>query len=64
MEILEEGGYLKEADFLPTPLYTTLDNATFRIPFLRGMRMEFRLMLIIALLVSVLMLLLWGGMSQ
>ena len=64
MEILEEGGYLKEADFLPTPLYTTLDNATFRIPFLRGMRMEFRLMLIIALLVSVLMLLLWGGMSK
>ena len=34
IEILEEGGYLKEADFLPTPLYTQLDNATFRFPFL------------------------------
>jgi hypothetical protein len=60
IEILEEGGYLKEADFLPTPLYTTLDNATFKIPFLRNMRLEFRLMVIVAVVVSVGILLLWG----
>ncbi len=60
IEILEEGGYLKEADFLPTPLYTAFDNATFKIPFLRNMRLEFRLMVIVAVVVSVGILILWG----
>lgn len=59
IEMLEEGGYLKEADFLPTPFYTTLDNVTFKIPFLRGMRMEFRLMVIVAAVVSLLLLLMF-----
>jgi hypothetical protein len=59
IEILEEAGYLKEADFLPIPLYTALDNATFKIPFLRGMRVEFRLMVIMGVLVLVGILFLW-----
>ena len=59
VEILEEGGYLKEADFLPTPLYTSLDNATFKIPFLRNVRLEFRLMVIVALAVSLAIFVLW-----
>jgi hypothetical protein len=60
IEILEEGGYLKEADFRPTPLYTALDNATFKLPFLRGMRLEFRLMVIVGVVVTVGMVVLWG----
>ena len=60
IEILEEGGYLKEADFLPTPLFTALDNMTFKIPCLRTMRLEFRLMVIVAVVVTVGILLLWG----
>ena len=59
IEILEETGYLKEADFRPTPLYTALDNATFKIPILRNMHLEFRLMVIVAVVVTVAMVLLW-----
>jgi hypothetical protein len=59
VEILEEGGYLKETDFLPTPLYTSLDNATFKIPFLRNIRLEFRLMVIVAVMVTAAILVLW-----
>ena len=63
IEILEETGYLKEADFRPTPLYTTLDNATFKIPLLRNMQLEFRLMVIVAVVVTVFMIVLWVGMQ-
>jgi len=59
VEILEEVGLLKESDFRPTPIYTLLDNATFRIPFLRGMRVEFRLMLIVGVIVAVGLLLMY-----
>ena len=47
IEILEEGGYLKESDFRPTPLFTKLDNATFKLPFLRGLPMELRVLVIV-----------------
>jgi hypothetical protein len=63
IEILEEGGYLKESDFLPTPLFTKLDNATFKLPFMKGLPMELRLIVIVGVIVSVLMLLLWVGMK-
>ena len=64
IEILEEGGYLKEAEFLPTPLYISLDNATFKIPYLRNMRLEFRLMVIVAVAVSAAILLLWQTLQK
>lgn len=63
IEILEEGGYLKESDFLPTPLYTKLDNATFKLPFMKGLPMELRLIVIVGVIVTVVMLLLWVGMQ-
>ena len=56
IEILEEAGYLKEADFRPTPLYTALDNATFKIPFLRSLPMELRLLVIVAVIMVIVML--------
>ena len=64
IEILEEGGYLKESDFRPTPLFTKLDNATFKLPFLKGLPMELRVLVIAGILVSVLMLLLWLGLRS
>jgi len=64
IEILEEGGYLKEADFRPTPLYTKLDNATFKLPFMKGLLLEFRLLIIVAVLASAVLLLLWAGMQR
>lgn len=63
VEILEEGGYIKESDFRPTPLFTALDNATFKIPLLRGLPMELRLLAIAGVLVSVLMLVFWLGIQ-
>jgi hypothetical protein len=56
IEILEEGGYLKEADFLPTPLYTFLDQATAGLPYMRDLRLEFRLLIIAGIIVSLIML--------
>ena len=57
-EILQEGGYLSGTD-QPTPLFRIVDSATKDIPFLKTMRPEFRLMLIVgALAVTVLLLLL------
>ena len=63
IEILEEGGYLKESDFRPTPLHTWLDNATFKISFLRGVPMELRLLVIVGTVISLLMFLLWATMQ-
>jgi hypothetical protein len=59
IDILKETGYLTDADFLPTPLFIKFDKATSGIPLLKDLRVEFRLMVIVAVMVLVGILCLW-----
>jgi hypothetical protein len=63
-EILTESGYQVDEYDSPNPLYATLDKATSRIPFIRNMRLEFRLMAIVAVLVPLAILVLWMGFQK
>jgi hypothetical protein len=47
--ILKESGYIKDQDFQQPEILTKLNNATSRLPFLKNLRVELRLMIIVAL---------------
>ena len=54
IEILKEGGYIKDEDLQPSKSFTKLDNATSRLPLLKNFRLELRLLIIVAVGVLVL----------
>ena len=53
VEILKEGGYIKDEDLQPPKSQTKLDNATSKIPLLQKLRFELRLMIIVAVLIAI-----------
>ncbi len=46
LEILKSGGFIKDEEPILSSLYTKIDKATFKIPFLKKLRFEYRLMII------------------
>lgn len=54
IEILKEGGYIKEEDLHQPKNLIKLDNATSRLPLLKNLRVELRLMIILAVGVLIL----------
>jgi hypothetical protein len=53
VELLIEWGYIKEDVSKPNKLFTNLNKFTSKIPLLKNFRFEFRLMLIIAVIVGI-----------
>lgn len=53
IEILKEGGYLKDKDLQPPKDMDKLEHTTSRIPFLKNLRLEFRLIIIVSIIVLV-----------
>jgi hypothetical protein len=53
VEILKEGGYLKDEHLIQPDSLDKLDKATSRIPVLKNLRVELRLMLIITIIVLI-----------
>jgi hypothetical protein len=51
--IMKEAGYLNERDVQPFPFYNKLENLTSKIPFLRDVRTEFRVLIITGVVISV-----------
>lgn len=52
MEILKDAGYLREQDAQPSSFYTKLDKATSKIPFLKKLKFEIRLLIVLTAIVS------------
>ena len=59
IEILEESGYKVDDDNIPSPFFIKLDAATSGIPLLKDLRVEFRLLVIVAVLVLIGIMCLW-----
>lgn len=53
IEILKEGGYIKDEDLQAPKSQMKLDNATSKIPLLKNLRFELRLMIIITVLIAI-----------
>jgi hypothetical protein len=51
VEILKEGGYIKDNDLQTPKLISDLDKFTSKLPFLNKLRLELRLMIIVSVIV-------------
>jgi hypothetical protein len=52
IKILKANGYTVDEDVQPYKLYGKLDNVTSKFPLIKNLRLEFRLMIIIAIIVG------------
>jgi hypothetical protein len=57
--ILREGGFIKESKPEGPPLLTRLDNVTSKIPLLRSMKVESRMLVLFLLLIMITIVLFW-----
>lgn len=59
IEILKEGGYIKDEDLQPPKNQAKLDKITSNIPLLKNLRFELRLMIIVAVVVVIVALIIY-----
>ncbi|HEU4718897.1 MAG TPA: DUF2007 domain-containing protein [Bacteroidia bacterium] len=53
LAVLRSHGYITERDMKPLPLITELDSFSSRLPFLKGVRLEVRLVVIVAIISAI-----------